>query len=562
MNFYCFRYKFSNEKLKRTSLNLPKFIGTGILMIFFFGSGCGRGQTSSKKVFNLNLETSLTSLDPAFARNQFTLWCDNMLFNGLTQLNDSLKVIPCLAKSWSISPDGKTYIFALRRDIYFHPSSLFAHPNGRKVNAEDFIYSFYRLIDPKVASSGSWIFTDKVNGKSSFLALNDSTFEIILKKPFPPLLKLLTAQYCSVVPKEVVEYYGKDFRNHPIGTGPFRLSYWKEDEFCVLLKNNHYFEMEKGVRLPYLDAIKISFIRDKQTAFLEFLKKNLDFFNNIDGSYRDDVLTKTGQLQDKYRGVFQMVSGPNLDTEYLGILVDSSKALVKTSPLRIKKIRQAINYAIDRKKIVKFLQNNMGTPGTSGFIPSGMPGFDPVSVKGYDYNPQKAQELILEAGFSNTNPLPILTLYTTVTYRDLIEYIQGELEDVGIHSSIIVSQATSLREQISKSRIGFFRGSWTADYPDGENYLSLFYSHNRVPFGPNYTGYVNAKFDKLFEASYFETRDSTRFKLYQEMDRLVMEDAPVVVLYYANFINLRQNNISGMGINALNILSLKRTIKK
>ncbi len=523
---------------------------------------CAPKKTDSKKVFNLNLETTLTSLDPAFARNQFTLWCDNMLYNGLTQLNDSLKVIPCLAKSWELSTDRMTYTFHLRSDVFFHPSPLFILPEKRKVLASDFIYSFNRLIDPKVASSGSWIFADKVDGKNAFQAPNDTTFSITLKKPFPPLIKLLTAQYCSVVPHEVVEHYGKDFRNHPIGTGPFRFSYWKEDEVFVLLKNQNYFEFEKGVRLPYLDAIKISFIRDKQTAFLEFLKKNLDFFNNIDGSYRDDILTKTGRLQDKYKGRFQMITGSNLDTEYIGMLVDSTNPIVKNSPLKDKRVRQAINYAVDRHKILRYLQNSMGTPGEAGFIPAGMPGFDPVAVKGYTYNPQKTQDLLLQAGYNNAHPLPFISLYTTTTYRDLIEFVQGELEDAGIHTNVMVSQPSSLRELISKGNIGFFRGSWTADYPDGENYLSLYYSKNKVPLGPNYTGFNNKKFDKLFEDSYTESNDSLRYRQYQAMDRLVMEEAPVLVLYYAHFVNLLQNNISGMGINALNILSLKRTQKK
>ncbi len=534
----------------------------GAFFVLNFNAGCGGVITKNKKVFNLNLESALTSLDPAFARNQFTLWCDNMLYNGLTQLDDSLKVVPSIAKKWTLSPDGKTYTFFLRTDVFFHPSPLFNPPMGRKVVAQDFIFSFHRLVDPKVASSGAWIFADKLASKDPFLAINDSTFQINLQKPFPPLLKILTAQYCSVVPSEVVNHYGKDFRNHPIGTGPFQFSYWKEDEIFVLLKNERYFERENGKRLPYLDAIKISFIRDKQTAFLEFLKKNLDFFNNIDGSYRDDILTKTGHLQDKYKGIFQMVSGPNLDTEYLGILVDSTQDLVKNSPLRLKKVRQAINYAIDRSKIVRYLQNNMGMPGVSGFIPSGMPGFNAVGVKGYSYNPKMTQQLLTEAGYTDAHPLPILTLYTTTTYRDLIEFVQGELEESGIHTNIIVSQASSLREQITKRKIGFFRGSWTADYPDGENYLSLFYSQNQVPYGPNYTGFKNRKFDKLFEESYLEANDSLRYLLYQKLDKIVMEEAPVVVLYYANFINLRQNNVSGMGMNALNILNLKRADKR
>jgi len=194
-------------------------------------SACHSDSSSSHKtVFNINLDEGLTSLDPAFCRNQNTIWMDNQLYNGLLQVDDSLKIQPCIAKSWQISPDGLLYTFHLRHDVYFHNHPLFANGIGRKAVAADFVYSFGRLIDPKVASSGSWIFSDKVEGKRSFIALNDTTFQIKLRQPFPPLLTLLTAQYASVVPHEVVDYYGKDFRNHPVGTGPFKFKYWKEGE--------------------------------------------------------------------------------------------------------------------------------------------------------------------------------------------------------------------------------------------------------------------------------------------------------------------------------------------
>ena len=537
-----------------------------VLFILFISStyfSCKKADTTSKRVFNVNLDQALTSLDPAFARNQYAIWCINQLFNGLTQLDDSLNIKPSIAKSWDVSTNGKIYSFHLRNDVFFHDDPLFKGGKGRKVVASDFVYSFSRLIDPSVASSGAWIFNDKVQGKNAFLALNDSTFQVELNKPFPPFIKLLTAQYCSVVPHEIVEHYGKDFRSHPIGTGPFCFKYWKEEEILVLLKNQHYFERDlKGIRLPYLDAIKFSFIRDKQTAFLEFLKKNIDFFSNIDGSYRDDILTKTGHLQEKYKGKFVLASGPDLDTEYIGILVDSTKQIVKNSTLRFKKVRQAINYSIDREKIVKYLQNSMGSAGNSGFIPEGMPGFNSHSVKGYSYDPIQAQKLLAEAGFPHGKNMGTLTLYTSTTYRDLIEFVQGELENQGIHTNLSVNPAASLREQISKSDINFFRGSWVADYPDGENYLSLFYSKNKVPNGPNYTGFNNKKFDLLFEKSYYQRNDSLRYLLNQQMDNLIMEEAPVVVLYYAKLVNLRQNSISGMTINPLNILNLKQVRKK
>jgi len=515
-------------------------------------------NNSDKKVFNINLDQGLTSLDPAFARNQNAIWMTNQIFNGLVQIDSSLQTVPCIAKSWTVSADALTYTFNLRDDVYFQDDEIFKNGKGRKVIASDFAYSFYRLIDPKVASSGGWIFSDKVKDQSSFIAINDSTFKIQLVRPFPPFMNLLTTQYCSVVPKEVVEHYGKDFRSHPVGTGPFKFKYWKEGEILVLLKNEHYFEKDNtGKQLPYLDAVKATFITDKQSGFMSFLKKDLDFYYNVDGSYRDDILTKSGKMSTKYKGKFTLTKSPYLCTEYVGILVDSNLALVKNSPLKIKKIRQAINYAIDRDKLIRYLRNGIGIAATSGFIPKGMPGFDSVAVRGYSYNPKLSAKLLKEAGFPDGKGLPEITLNTTTTYKDLIEFIQGELTNVGIKVKIDVSPSASLRDLMSKNSVNFFRGSWLADYADGENFLSMFYSKNKVPFGPNYFAFYNKEFDRLFEQSYYETDNEKRFALYRKMDQLVMENSPVVPLFYDQSVVMLQNNISGYAFNALSLMILK-----
>ncbi len=526
-------------------------------------TSCDKADTGKHQtVFNINLDEGLTSLDPAFCRNHNTIWMDNQIYNGLVQINDSLKTSPCIAKSWNISADGRIYTFHLRNDVSFQDDAHFKNGIGRKVVASDFIYSFSRLIDPKVASSGSWIFSDKVVGKQAFEAVNDSTFRITLKQPFAPFISMLTAQYCSVVPHEVVDFYGKDFRSHPVGTGPFKFKYWKEGEVMVLLKNEKYWEKDStGQRLPYLDAMRATFIDDKQTSFMEFIKKNLDFFNDIDGSYRDDILTKSGHITQKYKGKFVLQTGPYLNTMYLGMLVDTNLAIVKNSPLRVLKIRQAINYAIDKQKLIKYLRNSLGTPGHQGFVPAGMPGFSVTDVKGYSYNPAKSRQLLAEAGYPDGKNMPVITLTTTVAYHNLIEYVQSELERAGIKTKIEVTQGASLREMVAKNGINFFYGSWIADYPDGENYLSLFYSKNKIPFGPNYTGFSHPDFDKLFEQAYHVKSDEERYALYHKMDNIVMNNAPVVVLYYDKRVNLYQNNISGYSLNAQNLLTLKRVKK-
>ena len=538
--------------MRNTKLSLFCFC-----LIFSFFS-CKNETHTDKKVFHINLDQNLTSLDPAFARNQNATWMINQVFNGLVQIDKELNTVPCIAKTWEIADDGLTYTFHLRNDVFFQDDTLFKNGKGRKVVAQDFAYSFNRLIDPKVASSGGWIFSDKVKDSNSFIAVNDSTFQVKLLKPFPAFMNLLTAQYCSVVPKEVVEHYGKDFRNHPVGTGPFKFKYWKEDEVLVLLKNENYFEKDSaGNAMPYLDAVKVTFINDKQSAFMNFIKKDLDFFYSVDGSYRDDILTKSGRMTSKYKGKFQLIKSPYLCIEYLGILVDPDNALVKNSPLRFKKVRQAINYAIDRAKLIKYLRNSIGIPATSGFIPKGMPGFDSVKVKGYDYNPTLAAKLLVEAGFPNGKGMPEIKLSTSTTYKDLIEFIQGELNNIGIKAKVDVSPSASLRDLMSKNEVSFFRGSWIADYPDGENYLSVFYSKNKVPLGPNYTGYFNKEFDQLFDRAYYENDNQKRFALYQKMDNMVLEHASVVPILYDQSVVMLQNNISGYKVNPLCLMVLK-----
>ncbi|WP_158797617.1 ABC transporter substrate-binding protein [Pedobacter sp. L105] len=535
------------------------FYTLGILAL----CSCDRpAEDKGKKVFNINFDEILTSIDPAFARNQQAIWMVNQVFNGLVQVDDQLNAVPAIAKSWEVTTDGQRYIFHLRNDVYFQDDPLFKNGKGRKVIASDFVYSFNRLIDPKVGSSGGWIFSDKVKDIHNFKALNDSTFEIILTKPFPAFINLLTAQYCVVVPREVVEHYGKDFRSHPVGTGPFRLKYWKEDEILVLLKNENYWEKDGKERLPYLDAVKVSFISDKQSAFMNFIKKDLDFFKNVDGSYRDDILTKSGHMTSKYKGKFQLIKSPYLCTEYIGILVDTNQAIVKHSPLRFKKIRQAINYSIDKVKLIKYLRNSVGTPATSGFVPKGMPGFDSTLVKGYHYDPVKAAKLLAEAGHPNGKGMPELTLTTSTNYKDLMEFVQGELGTLGIKVKVNVTLNASLRELMSKNEVTFFRGSWIADYPDAENYLSVFYSKNKVPYGPNYTAYFNKDFDRLFEQSYYEKDIKKRYQLYQQMDNMVMENASVVPVLYDQSVTMLQNNISGYSINPLSLMILKRVKKK
>jgi oligopeptide transport system substrate-binding protein len=520
-------------------------------------SACGSGRNSGKQVFHYNEQTGIASLDPALAKNQSIMWPVHQLFNTLVEIDSNLNLVPSLATHWEVSDDRRVYTFHLRSDVFFHDNEAFPGGVGRRMTAHDVVYSFKRIMDPATASSGAWIFNNRIDSAEGFKAIDDTTFQLTLIRPFTPILGLLSMQYCSIVPREVVEYYGKDFRSHPCGTGPFMFQAWEEGLALILKKNPRYFEKDgAGNRLPYLDAIKITFYDNKATEFMLFRQGELDFINDIDPSFKDEVLTKKGVLRKDWEGTIVLQKHPYLNTEYLGILVDSTNDIVKKSPLRFRQVRQAINYGFDREKMVMYLRNSIGTPATSGFIPAGLPSFDANIVKGYPYDPAKARQLLAEAGFPEGKGLGEIKLLTVPIYADLASFIAKQLEDIGMRIQVEVVQKSFLLEQTAKSQALFFRGSWIADYPEAENYLGVFYGKNPAP--PNYTRYKNARFDELYEKALVTENDSMRYDLYRQMDQLVINDAPVVPLWYDEVIHLVNPRVKNFTPNGLNLLELRR----
>lgn len=515
-----------------------------LLLILFVFFSCGK-EFSDKdlKIFKYNEAAGINSLDPAFAKDQASIWACSQLYNGLVQLDDSLDIKASIAKSWEIDSNGLRYVFNLRNDVFFHKSELLTNKAQRKVTAFDFEYSLARLIDSKVASPGAWV----MSNVKTFEALNDSIFIIDLHKPFPPFLGLLSMPYCSVVPSEIVE--ANLLNENPVGTGPFHFQYWKQNVKLVFRKNTEYFEKD----LPKLDAVSITFIRDKQTAFLEFLKGNLDFISGIDASYKDEVLDKNGNLQKKYNGKIQFYSLPYLNTEYLGFLMDSNNVSL-TSQI---KIRKAINYGFDRKKMMRFLRNNIGKPANQGFIPQGLPSFSD-SLQAYTFKPELARQLVADCNLEKDHKI---VLNTTSSYLDICEFIQNQLSQIGLNVEISINPPSTHRQMVATSKLDFFRGSWIADYGDGENYLALFYSKNHSPNGPNYTHFTDQEYDKLYERSLSENSLDIRRKLYNKMDQIIIDQAAIVPLYYDRVLRFVNKDVTGFQGNAMNMLNLKSVDK-
>ncbi len=539
-----------------------------IIVVFSaFLIACNRGDRyGDEKIFRYNIPEGITSLDPAFTNILGNIDCVNQLFNGLVQMDEKLKVVPSIAKSWEILDSNKTYIFHLRDDVYYHENELFGKAKSRVVVASDFIFSFNRIVDPSLISPGKWVFNEVKRNPINELditAPNDTTLVIKLEKAFPPFLGILTMKYCSVIASEALAEFGDDFRSNPIGTGPFQFKYWSENTKLVMLKNSNYFEKDvNGESLPKMDAVSISFIKDQEVAFLLFLKGDLDYLSGLKGSYKDELLNSRGELRPKYLEDISLSTNPYLNTEYIGFLLDSTVDVGIGNPLLNKNLRLAINFGFDREKMLKYLRNGIGIAANSGFVPQGLPSFNADELKGYYYDQKIAKDYLAKAGYPNGEGLEEIVISTTAEYLDICEYMQHQLGEIGIRIKIDVNPPATNNELVANSELRVFRKSWVADYPDAENYLALFKSNNFSPKGPNYTHFTNATYDSLFDYTMTISNEQKRNTLYLKLDSIIVANAPVVPLFYDQVVRFIPKHMSNIGVNPMNLLDLRYAEKE
>lgn len=513
-------------------------------------SACSEvNEVDNKTVFRYNEPGGISSLDPANSRNLENIWAVNQLFDGLVALDKQLRVVPKIAKSWQIDSTGKIYHFVLRPDVYFHQSEHFKE-GRRRVLASDFVYSFSRLVDPSVASAGSWVLNSvkrHEDGSMAVNAINDSTLRIELNASNPAFLSLLATQYCVVLPKEVVEAEGNAFRSRPIGTGPFKFFMWEEGLKLILHKNEQYFQKDaKGNSLPYLDAVAVSFIKDQSAALMGMQRGDFDFISGLDAASKQNILTPEGNLSDDFKSSCNIIKTPFLKTDYLGIRLGLDSLLDE------KKVRRALSIAINREALVKFVLNDIGEPAYSGFVPSSLWKNELKPGSNLMYNPNVAKEILKE--FPNIKNHEIV-ISTTATAIEVCEFVQRQWMDIGLKVRVDILPPSHHRQETAQGNLAMFRKSWIADYPDPENFLGLGYSEHIIPAGPNYFYYKNAAFDRLYLAS-GKTSGLQRDSLLAAMQELLNKDMPLIPLFYDEVFQLCSKQVSGLQSDGMNVLDL------
>lgn len=536
----------------------------GVLLFTVLGlGGCKNvDKKSPQQIFHYNEDVSVTTLDPAFVRSQSENWIVSQIFNGLIDLDAQLQPVPALAKSWEISTDLLTYTFHLRSDVNFCFVDKQGKVTTRKMVASDVAYSLSRIADPATSSPGAWIFVGKIDSQLNrvFIAPNDSTFVLKLVSPAASLLGLLSTNFGYVVPKEYARLDKSYLARNPVGTGPFYVRRWEDEIKLVMRKNPHYHEKDtQGVPLPYLDAINVTFVKNKQTAFMQFAAGTYDFFNGLEGSFKDELLTDQAMLKPKYAQKMKAIITPFLNTEYVGCYLGDYPG--KTNWLKDVHLRRALFYAVDKQKLVRFFRNGLGDAGDWGVVPPILNVHEKEAITEANAAWQKALAEYQQSGYAKQTNKPEIVLSTTADYLDMMVYLQETWGRLGVKIKVDIQTGGMLRQLRNEGKLMLFRGSWIADYPDAENFLACYYAPYLSPMGPNYTHFEDAQFDTLYrliEAGESGQKASLRKQYIQQANQILIDQAPVIPLYYDKSIRLIQPWVQGLENDAANRLVLKR----
>ncbi|MBN1879843.1 ABC transporter substrate-binding protein [bacterium] len=465
--------------------------------------------------FRFRLATNPPTLDPALSTDTTSGAVILKINDGLVQFEPmSLEVIPAVASSWEISDDGNTYIFHLRQDVMFH--------NGRPVTAEDVRYSFERTLNPATRSGRTFVL-DPILGARAFMnrdadsvkgieVLDDYTIRIQLTEPFAPFLAQLCMEAASIVPREVCDKAGPQFSLHPVGCGPYQFVEWKQDVEITLRKFPAHYQWS-----PDIDVIKFRIIESVPTAFEEYKTGGLDLLDQI----------PNGQIQtvrDGYPDDFRV--WPYLSIYYIGF--NNSKPPFQNN----RKLRQAFNYAVDRKKICLAIKEGLAYP-VAGVLPPGIPGYDP-DLEGYPYDPDRARSLLAEAGYSEGRGFPEITLWHNRDPRHTLigQCIQYYLGQIGIRIRLKNLEWAAYIEAVDEGEPLMFRMAWVADYPDADNFLFTLLNSSQFGAAGNYARFCNPEFDQLTRLAKSETDPGHRIELYRAAERIAIADAPWIFIYY------------------------------
>ncbi len=506
--------------------------------------GCSQAEQRARRndgplTFRFRIPGDPPGLDPIHSADLVSQSVVNNLFDPLLRFDPaSGELVPALASRWSVSADGLSFRFVLRPDARFH--------NGRTVVARDVVYSFTRLLDPASASPRPWILAP-VAGAEEFRsgtaktveglrAEGDSAVVIRLREPYAPFLAQLTMTAASIVPREEVERGGADmFAQAPVGSGPFRFLRWQHDSRITLERIAGKAETDSG---PAIKKLEFEVVPNISVAYEKYRAGELDLLDQLPPGYVGLVRKRTPE---------QLHLWPGLSVRYMGF------NLIREPFKDNRKLRQALNYAVNKDAIVRVLGEGVDVISV-GAVPPGLPGHNPA-LSGYRYDQQLARDLLAQAGYPGGVGLPELTLLynNDPTDRRVAVFVQACLGEIGVRLKLKSLEWAAFLAAVRAGEAAIFRGSWVGDFPDAHNFLyTLFHSSNWGDAG-NYSRFSNAGVDSLLDLAVRVVDPPARALLYRQVESIISKEAPWIFLYHPGQVALLRPEWGGAVFPALGV---------
>jgi oligopeptide transport system substrate-binding protein len=523
-------------------------------------TACSKKETSNEKVLRLSISAKVKGMDPIYANDMYSSNEVARVYEGLLEyhyLKRPYTLVPNLAEALPVVADnGLTYTFKLKKGVMFHNDAAFKEGKGREVTAEDFVYSIKRLADPKLQALGWWLLDGKVKGLNDWRAkyaslpkvdyteeveglkaLDRYTLQFKLAKPFPQFLYSLAMPFTFVVAKEAVTKYGKEFINHPVGTGPFVLPVFRQSNKISYTKNPAFRKKiyptdasaefkhllkDAGKTLPFVDKVVVDILVESQPRWLNFQKGKIDFIAIPKDNFDSAIIPGKGVTDELAKKGISLLVTPSLDVTYTAYNHD--RKLFSNV-----KLRQAMSAAYDPSASNTLFYNSNALPAQS-VVPPGIAG----NIKGYTnpfhgQNIELAKKLLAEAGYPEGKGLPEITYDcpSSTVSRQIGEFFKKQMAKIGIRIKVMQNPWPELQKKIKNRTVMMYGIAWGADYPDAENFLQLLYGPN-ASSGANGSGYNNQEFNSLFKTAAVMQDSPQRTALYEKMNRIVAEQVPWV----------------------------------
>ncbi len=508
-------------------------------------------------VFSTNLFEDFESLFPPKTYEKISSQIGAHVYESLVKYEGRDRHIsPSLAESWTVNDDATIYSFKIRKGVTFHDNKCFKDGKGRELTTDDVIYCLKRLCTDYESNKNSGLLVDQVRGAQEYFANSKSGEEIELpglraegdvvfielNAPNREFIHAMAHYGASIYPREMVDFYTQtdELDSQLIGTGPFRLKLMNRQNVVILERNQKYWGVaENGDKLPYLDGVKITF--EKSAKVVESALKN----GSVHIVVNADMQEGGGSLNDIVKlNSSNYISSSDLDFEvvYCGFLNNEA-------PFDDERVRQAFNYAIDRKVIADVVLNGSAYPGIYGIVPPAFKNYPVSEINGYEKNIEKAKELLSESGFPDGQDFPIITLQIQNQFKDVIvaQEIQKQLlENINVSVSISTFDKSKHYERIEAKKVKFWLDTWTADFLSPQNFLSLMISQNTPEASGSYLNtyrYQNPDFDKLVSSAVNEKNEQARMELYSQADNLMMSQAGIMPVYYEKTLIISKSDL-------------------